>query len=101
MKMLKSLMSPNCRYIKNKWVFKITCNGVHQVHLVAHGYSQVPGVNFSKNNSPVASNITFHISPLMLIHFGYLAKIIDAEMTFLYGELKEKSIWSVLKVYLM
>ena len=28
---------------------------------------------------------------LMVIHFGYLAKIIDVETTFLYGDLKEEN----------
>ena len=42
----KSLMPPNQCCVKNKWVFKIKCNGVYQMHLIACGYSQVPGIDF-------------------------------------------------------
>ena len=49
----KSLMNPNCRCIKNKWVFKIKCNGMYQAYLVTCRYSQVPGIDFSENDSPV------------------------------------------------
>ena len=42
----KSLMPPNQRCVKNKWVFKIKHNSVYQACLVACGYSQVPGVDF-------------------------------------------------------
>ena len=48
-KMLKSLMSPNCRCIKNKVVFEIKHKNVYWVYLVACGFGQVPGVNFSKS----------------------------------------------------
>ena len=30
----KSLMSPNCKCVKYKWVFKIKCNGIYQASLV-------------------------------------------------------------------
>ena len=43
----KSLMPPNHRCMKNKWVLKIKCNGVYQVCHIACRYSQVPGINFS------------------------------------------------------
>ena len=95
--MHKSLMPPNCRCIKNKCVFKIKHNGVNRVHLVACGYSQVPNVNFSKNYSPVVKNLTFCILLLMVLHFGYSAKIVDGETAFSTGTLKKKFVWSVLK----
>ena len=40
--------------------------------------------------SPVVNNITFWVLLLMLLHFGYSAKIIDVETAFLYGELEEE-----------
>ena len=70
----KSLMPPNYRCIKNKWVFKIKCNSVYQACLVGCGYSQVPSVNFYENYSPVVNNITFPVLLIMVLHFGYLLK---------------------------
>ena len=84
----KNLMPPNCRWVKNRWVFKIKCNGVYRACLVACRYSQVPHANFSKSYSPVVNNITFCILLLMVLHFGYSAKIVDVETTFLYGDLE-------------
>ena len=89
-KTLKSLISPTCRCIKNKWVFKIKSNWVYWEHLVAYWYSPVPGINFSKNYSPVVDDIIFWILLLMVIHFGYSAKIVNMETTYLYGELEEE-----------
>ena len=63
---------------------------MYWVHLVACGYSQVPGVNFSKNYSLVVNDITFHILLLLVLHFGYLTKIVNIETVFLYGDLEEE-----------
>ena len=92
----KSLMLPNQRCARNKWVFKIKRNGVYQVHLVACRYSQIPRIDFSENYSLVVNDITFCVVLLMVLHFGYFAKIVDVETAFLYT-LKKKSIWSAPK----
>ena len=89
-KALKCLMPPNRRLIKSKWLFKIKHNGVYWAHLVACGYSQVPGVIFSENYSLVVNNIIFLILLLTVIYFGYSAIIVNMETDFLYGELEEE-----------
>ena len=86
----KSLMPPNCRYMKNKWVFKIKHNDVYWGCLVVWGYIQIPSVDFSKNYSLVVNDITFCILLLMVLNFGYSAKIAGTETTFLYGDLEEE-----------
>ena len=53
-------------------------------------YSQVPGVDFPKSNSLAVNKITFHILLLMVIHFGFSAKIIDVKTAFLYGDLDDE-----------
>ena len=97
-KTTKSLLPPNQRCVKNKWVFKIKRNGVYRAGLIACRYSQVPGIDFSENHSPVVNDITFCVLLQMVLHFGYSAKIVDIETAFLYGDLEEKFIWSAPKV---
>ena len=65
-------------------------NGVYWAHLVACGYSQVPGIDFSENYSPVVNDITFCILLLMVLPFGYSAKVVDVKTAFLYGDLEEE-----------
>ena len=49
------------RLVGCHWVFKIKCNGVYQARLVAKGFSQIPGLAFTDNFSPVVNDITFQI----------------------------------------
>jgi len=59
-------------------------------HLVACGYSQIPGVDFTKNYTPVMNNITWRILLVAMIVWGVDAIIVDVEMAFLHGELEEE-----------
>ena len=74
--LVKVLHHPNCRCIKNKWVFIIKNNGLYSVHLVAW--------------SSVVKDTTFCILLPMILHFGYLTKIVNIETIFLYGDLEEE-----------
>ena len=50
------------RLIGNKWVFKIKRDGTYRARLVALGYSQIPGVDYTDNFVPVAHDVTFRIA---------------------------------------
>ena len=86
----KSLMTLNCMCIKNKLVFKIKHNSVYQVHLIACGYSQVSGIDFSESYYLVVNDITFCFLLLLVLHFGYSAKLVNVATAFLYRDLKEE-----------
>ena len=58
--------------------------------LVALGYSQVPRVDFTENYAPVINDITMRTMLVIMNLQGWKGEIIDVEMAFLYGELKEK-----------
>jgi len=77
------------RCVKSKWVFKIKRNGVFRARLVACGYSQVPGVDFTENYSPVVNDVTFRIMLVAMILWNLDAVLIDVETAFLHGELEE------------
>ena len=71
--------------VKHKWVFDIKQNGVFQAKLVACGYSQLPGVNFTEVYSPVVSNVTLRLLVILVLIQNYYTKIIDVETAFLHG----------------
>ena len=52
----------NRRLIGNKWVFKIKRDGTCRARLVALGYSQIPGVDYTDNFVPVAHDVSFRIA---------------------------------------
>jgi Reverse transcriptase (RNA-dependent DNA polymerase) len=76
--------------IRSKWVFKKQRNGVYCARLVALGYSQVPGVDFTENYAPVINDITMRTMLVIMKLQGWKGEIIDVETAFLYRELKEE-----------
>ena len=87
---------PNRRCVKCKWVFNIKRNGVFRARLVACGYSQIPGVDFSENYSPVVHDITFRLLLLAMILFSLSAKIVDVETAFYMVNLRSRFSWTFL-----
>jgi hypothetical protein len=77
------------RCVKHKWVFKIKRNGVFRSRLVACGYSQIPGVDYTENYAPVISDVTYRILLICEIVWGLTSKIVDVETAFLHGDLEE------------
>ena len=51
----------DCRLVWCRWVLKVKCNGVHHARLVAKGFSQIPGMDFTDNYSPVVNGVTFRV----------------------------------------
>jgi hypothetical protein len=84
-KICKSELPNGRTCIKNKWVFKIKCNGIFRA-LVACGYSQVPGV---ESFAPVINDVTFCILLIMMLTWNLTGKIVDIETAFLHGNLIE------------
>ena len=51
----------DCRLVGCRWVFKVKHNGVYHARLVAKGFSQIPGMDFTDNYSPVVNDVTFRL----------------------------------------
>ena len=73
-----------------KWVYKLKRNGVYRSRLVALGYTQVAGVDFTDNFSPVVHAVTLRAALVLWLVLGLDVDQIDVETAFLEGELDEK-----------
>ena len=80
----------NRRLIGNKWVFKIKRDGTYRARLVALGYSQIPGVDYTDNLAPVAHNVSFRIALARMMVEKLDSLVMDVETAFLYGDIEEE-----------
>ncbi len=78
------------RCVKCKWVFTIKRDGRYRARLVACGYSQIPGVDFTEHYSPVIHDVTYRILLVLQIIYGLESRIMDVETAFLHGDLEEE-----------
>ena len=72
------------RLVGCRWVFKVKRNGVYRARLVAKGFSQIPGVDFTDNYSPVVNDV-----PRMIIE-NMKGKVVDIDNAFLNGDLEHE-----------
>ena len=89
-KMKRRDLPDNRRCVKSKWVFKVKRNGVFRARLVACGYSQIPGIDFTENYAPVINDVTWRIMIVAMLLWDLKGILIDVECAFLEGELEEE-----------
>ena len=76
---------PNdCRLVGCRW------NCVYCARLVAKGFSQIPGVDFTDNYSPVVNDVTFRDVVARMIIENLKGKVVDIDNTFLNGDLEHE-----------
>ena len=80
----------NRRLIGNKWVFKIKRDGTYRARLVALGYSQIPGIDYTDNFAPVAHDVSFRIALARMMVGKLDSLVMDVETAFLYGDIEEE-----------
>jgi hypothetical protein len=78
------------RCVKSKWCFDIKRTGLFKTRLVACGYSQIPGVDFTESYAPVINDVSWRILIISMLMNQYEARIVDVETAFLHGELEEE-----------
>lgn len=86
----RSAIPKGRRCVRSKWVFDIKRSGLFKVRLVACGYTQVPGVDFTDSYAPVITDVSWRILILTMLVMNLSAKIIDVETAFLLGDLDEE-----------
>ena len=86
----KMKIPENKRLIGNKWVFKIKRDGTYRARLVALGYSQIPGVDFTDNFAPVAHDVSFRIALARMMVEKLDSLVMDVERHHSYMETLKK-----------
>ena len=80
----------NIRRIRNKWVFKIKRDGTYRARLVALGYNQIPGVDYTDYFAPVAHDVSFRVALTRMMVEKLDSLVMDVETAFLYGDIEEE-----------
>jgi hypothetical protein len=78
------------RCIKTQWVWEVKRNGIFRARLVACGYSQVPGIDFTESYASVIDDDTWRILIVAKLLWRLSAQIVDVETAFLHGDLEEE-----------
>lgn len=81
--------------ISCKWTFKLKykANGdvdKYKARLVARGFTQEKGFDYSETYSPTAKLTTFRVLMALVNHYGYYIGQMDVNSAFLNGELEEE-----------
>jgi hypothetical protein len=65
-------------------------NGVFRARLVACGYSQVPGIDFTESFAPVLNDVSFRLMLIAKLVWDMTSTVVDIETPFLHGNLDEE-----------
>ena len=80
----------NRRLIGNKWAFRIKRDGTYRARIVALGYSQIPGVDYTDSFAPVAHDVSFRIALARMMVETLDSLGMDVETAFLYGDIEDE-----------
>ena len=79
----------NCKIIPTKWIFTRKRNGSYKAHLVAKGFTQKFGIDFSEITSPTPEPSLVNLVLSYAKTFGYKNRQIDIRTAFLNAPLSE------------
>ena len=79
-----------CRLVGCRWGFKVKRNGVYLARLVAKCFSQIPGMDFTDNYSPVVNDVTFRVVVTRMLIENLKGKVVDIDNAFLNGDLEHE-----------
>ena len=78
------------RLVGCRWAFKVKRNGVYCARLVAKGFNQIPGVDFTDNYSPVVTDVTFRVVMARMLIEYLKGKVVDIDNALLNVDLEHE-----------
>ena len=78
------------RLVGCRWAFKVKRNGVYHGRHVAKGFSQIPGMEFTDNYSPVVDDVRFRVVVARMLIENLKGKVVDIDNAFLNGDLEHE-----------
>ena len=78
------------RLVWCRWVFKVKRNGVYHARLVAKGFSQIPGMDFTDKFFPVLDDVTFRVVVARMLIDNLKGKVVNIDNAFLNGDLEHE-----------
>jgi hypothetical protein len=70
--------------------FKVKRNGIFPARLVACGYREVPGIDFSESFAPVLNDVSFRSMLIAKLVWNMTCTVVDMETAFLHEDLDEE-----------
>jgi len=80
----------NHKAIGNKWVLNQKTDGHKKARLMAKGYSQVEGIDYSEIFSPIIHYESIHLMFALAALENWYITSLDVKTAFLYGKLNEE-----------
>ena len=78
------------RLVGCRLLFNLKPNGVYHVRLVAKGFSQIPGLDFTGNYSPVVNDVTSRVVVARMLVENLMGKVVGIDNAFLNGDLEHE-----------
>ena len=91
------MIPSNRRLVGSKWVSKVKASGIYRARLVALGYTQIPGIDYTENYAPVVNDVTLRVALVVSILKNWIRKSLDVETAFQNGDLDKEIIWNYQK----
>ena len=63
---------------------------MYHARLVAKGFSQIPGVEFTDNYSPMVNDVTFRVVKARMFIENLKGKVVDIDNAFFNGDLEHE-----------